>query len=410
MKKLKLCILFLAFSACVFAQKSQYQYRRELLGAKGEWHKILLPKELFGKMNADLSDIRILGINSKKDTIEAPYYTTVFSQKSLQTAIDFKLINQSTVGKMHYFTYEMPSESIVNDIALDFGNDNFDWKIKLEGSQDQKEWFTVVDDYRILAIRNNVTDFRFTNISFPDAKYQYFRLKIISDETPKLLAANIYQNHIDNGRIANFKIESLKKETNKLRKESILEIDLGMLLPVSKINIFVHAQHDFYRSFSIQAVRDSVKTKNGWTYIYENLTSGILSSLGHNQFDCSSKLVQNLKIVIENQDNMPLEIDSIQVQGYQYELTTRLSEKADYYLVYGQKNAIRPTYDLLYFKNKIPENCTQLSVGAEQRIDQLAIQPKKPFFESKLWLWSLMCVIIAVLGWFSLKMMREKGE
>jgi hypothetical protein len=30
----------------------------------------------------------------------------------------------------------------------------------------------------------------------------------------------------------------------------------------------------------------------------------------------------------------------------------------------------------------------------------------KPLFENKLWLWTIMILIIGILGWFSLKMMK----
>ncbi len=407
--KYKLFLLLWAVSSCAFAQKGQTLFKRDLLGVKDEWHKILLPAALYGKTNPDFSDIRILGINEKNDTIEAPYMVTDLSPKKRQTAIDFKLINQSKIGNAYYFTYQMPTESIINDIDLEFGNDNFDWKIKLEGSQNQNEWFTIVEDYRILSIRNNVTDFSFTKVEFADAKYQYFRLKIVSNEVPKLNAATIYQNHIEDNPTINFPISSFKKEENKQRKESILFIDLGMKLPVSDVRFFVHQQHDFYRSFSVQAISDSVKTKNGWTYIYENLTSGVLNSLDKNQFECRRKLVQNLKIVIENQDNMPLTIDSVQVQGYQTALKVRFSEIANYFLIYGNKNAVKPNYEIQYFSNKMPQNLVNLSLGAEQSITPIPVPIRKPFFESKAWLWAIMLLIIAVLGWFSLDMMKKNG-
>ena len=55
----------------------------------------------------------------------------------------------------NHFTHRKGS---LVQIKLSFKQENFDWKVKLEGSNDNKVWFTVVTDYRILAIKNSNTD------------------------------------------------------------------------------------------------------------------------------------------------------------------------------------------------------------------------------------------------------------
>src|SRR5690606_40823506 len=58
----------------------------------------------------------------------------------------------------YFFTFEMPAREPINQLYLQFKEKNFDWKIRLEGSHDQQEWFTIADDYRIVSISNQLTD------------------------------------------------------------------------------------------------------------------------------------------------------------------------------------------------------------------------------------------------------------
>ena len=96
------------------------------------------------------------------------------------------MLNTSYNDKGYYYTFEVPAKEPINQINLNFNQQNFDWKLKLEGSQKQQEWFTVIEDYRILSIKNKLTDFQFTNVSFPNSSYRFFRLVIASDIKPEL--------------------------------------------------------------------------------------------------------------------------------------------------------------------------------------------------------------------------------
>jgi len=171
-------ILLLFFCTFSYAQMNQYNYKRELQSNTEPWHTIILPEEIFKKVSPNLFDIRIYGINSSNDTIEASYMLQLKKEKIVDTNVNFKLLNSSHNEKGYYFTLEVPTEDAINELKLDFNQQNFDWKINLEGSQNQQEWFTITNDYRILSIKNSETNFQFTKITFPTSKYRFFRLLI----------------------------------------------------------------------------------------------------------------------------------------------------------------------------------------------------------------------------------------
>jgi len=79
--KFKLAFLLLWSYSFSFGQMNEYNYKRVLTGIKDEWHNIVLPNEIFGKVKQDLSDIRVFGITKDNDTIEVPYILRLATEK-----------------------------------------------------------------------------------------------------------------------------------------------------------------------------------------------------------------------------------------------------------------------------------------------------------------------------------------
>ena len=404
--KTKLIFLFGCMtSVFAFGQLDTYHHKIKISGIKDQWHKIKLPDVVFEKASQSMNDIRIYGL-TENDTLEAPYILQVGKGQYSQKDIDFKLLN--TVFNTHsfYYTYEIPTQEDINRIQLDFKNENFDWKITLEASNNQQEWFTILEEYRILSIINGQTNYAFTDLNFTQSKYRYYRLLIKSDEKPELNSAKIsvlteispkYQDHA----VAHTDI----KEENK---NTILDIDLKKRVSISFLKINISDEIDYYRPFSIAYISDSVSTEKGWRYSYRKLSAGTLSSIKENEFKFPSTLAQKLRITILNYDNQPLTIESASTKGYLHELVTRITKPATYYLAYGKTTSKKPQYDISQAATKIPKALSTLTLGEVQDIPKKEIPTVAPLFVNKLWLWAVMGLLIIVLGGFTFKMMQKK--
>lgn len=400
-----LLILHCSFS---YGQVEQYNFKRELKGISEQWHRIIIPDEVFGKVSQELTDIRIFGITKSNDTVEVPYLLRLASDKTFLKDVAFKTINTSQKDKGFYFTFEIPTIEPINQIKLDFKQNNFDWRVKLEGSQNQTEWFTIIENYRILSINNEITDFKFNKLSFPSSKYRFFRLFINSKKKPELTSASIAQLEITNGTSRNYNIKKFSKKENRETKQTEIDIELQMPVLISYLKIYVKDSFDYYRPITIKYLNDSTKTEQVWKYNYITLASGILNSVDKNEFKFSSKIVQKLKILIHNQDNQPLTIDTLNVKGYEYEILARFTEQASYFLTYGNKTVARPNYDIDHFTDKIPMQLTTLDLGNELIIEKEPVSKTTPLFKNKTWLWGIISFTILVLGWFTIKMMGKE--
>lgn len=405
--KLLTCFSLFLF-VLTYGQMQKYSYKRELIGVQDTWHKLTLPSDLFEKVSTGLSDIRVYGITAKNDTVEASYVLKLNDEKVVIDNVPFKILNTSHNEKGYYFTLEVPSKAPINNLQLAFKQFNFDWRINLEGSHDQKEWFSIVEDYRILSIKNAETFYEYTNLTFPNSSYRYFRILVKSTEKAELKSAKASYNTIKNGVFNDYTIKRMSIKDHKTEKYTEIDVELSRSVPVSFVKVYVNASFDYYRPITIQYVSDSLKTPKGYLYNYRTLTDGTLTSIEKNEFKFNNSVVKKIKITIQNQDNQPLSINKVDVKGNVYNLDIRFNEPATYYLTYGNALAYKPYYDLDHFIAKTPDSITSITIGKEEVISKTPDVTTSPLFENKLWLWLIIILIMALLGGFTFKMMQVK--
>lgn len=402
-------LLLLLISNAAFGQMNNYNYQRPLDRIDEQWHKIELPNEIFSKLNSRLTDLRIFGITDKNDTIEAPYLLNISQEELVSESSPFKILNVSSKDDYQFITLRIPSKQAINKIDLGFEQKNFDWLVNIEGSNNQNEWFDLAKDQRILSIRNDQTNYSFTELNFSKSQYEYYRLSYKSDIKPTIDYASTTLDYNKKGNSTDYPTTLSVKEDKK-RKESILTIKLKEALPVHRLKLKVENEFDYYRPIRIEYVSDSATMNGRKEYIFNQLFSGTLSSLEDKNYLLESAPTHQLKVTVSNQSNQPLTFSSAQVVAYKHELIARFTEDAGYYLYYGNKYAKATNYDIKNFKNKIPKELKALTLGKEIAL----VSPKKkaikqsPLFENKAWLWALMTIIIVTLGWFSIKMLKQK--
>ncbi|GGI24036.1 hypothetical protein ACFSNA_13405 [Pedobacter mendelii] len=399
--------MLLVSAAVTKAQTNSYKFKRDITNVNSAWHSMKLPNQLYKNANIDFKDLRIFGVNGK-DTIEVPYLLKQRADKVTSKNITFKQINQSSNLSNYYYTFQSDTTNTINQINLAFKQDNFDWQVTLEGSNNNLEWFSILKNYRILSIKNNYTDYKFTKLSFPDSKFQYFRIALKSTVQPELLSAKISKTDTVKGTYEDVKYKTFQLKNDATNKETVIEIALENPIPLSYLKLNAQSDFDFYRSIKIEYVTDSFKTDKGIQYNYANLYLGTISSLEKPEYNFPNTITSRLKITIQNNDNKPLRLSKLDLKGNVYEIIARFDNpKYAYALYYGNEKAVTPSYEIEKFESKIPSNLTFVALSEEQKNPAYSIIIKKPIFENKAWLWVLMAVIIALLGWFSFKMLRN---
>lgn len=409
MLKLKTNIFILLFAcfATANAQTNAYKFKREITGVNSLWHSMKLPDGLYKNANAGFEDLRIFGIKGK-DTLEVPYLLKQRADQIISKEIDFKPVNESANANGYYYTFELKNVTEINQINLAFKEANFNWDVTLEGSNSNSEWFTILKDYRILSIKNKDTDYQFTKLSFPNSKYQYLRLMIKSPVKPGLLEALINKTDTVKGTYQDVKYKTFELKNNTVDKETVIDVALENPVPLSYLKLNAQSDFDFYRPIKIEYATDSFKTDKGMQYNYAPLFEGTISSLEKSEFNFQNTIASKLKITIQNNDNKPLRLNGLALKGNLYEIIARFDNPTlTYALYYGNENVTAPSYEIEKFENEIPTILTAVTIGNQKENPAYSIKIEKPLFENKTWLWALMAVIIALLGWFSYKMLKN---
>ena len=407
MLKLRLLSSLLFVSVGLFAQTAGFEYKRDVGSVGNKWQRLSLPNNLFINAQANLADLRLFGVD-KKDTVEVPYLIKTLEDLVSTKEVSLKMLNKSANANGYFYTLEVPGKEEVNEIHLNFEQKNFDWSVILEGSNDNKEWFKILSDYRILSIENASTNYQFTSLKFPSAKYLYFRLAIKAEKQPNLLKAEIFKIDTIKGVYQQVNPQYYQLTNNKERKETVADISFLTPIPISYIRAKIKENVDFYRPVTIEYATDSFQTDRGINYNYALLAEGTLSSLEDLAFNFKNTLATRLRITVQNNDNKPLNFSGFEIKGNTYEMIARFDNMdAKYAMYYGNTKAAAPNYDLDKFNSRIPTEIANVTLGNEEKNPAYSIHIEKPLFEQKAWLWVLMAAIIALLGWFSFKMLRN---
>ena len=409
-KKVKMRIFFYSltillchyWSSC-YGQINEFSYKREIHGITDEWHTIILPDDVFGKVSQDLSDVRLYSITQSNDTLEVPYILSLAEDKVTVNEVVFTTLNISHNNQGYYFTFDIPTGETINQIILDFEQKNYDWQVTLEGSQNQEDWYTIIENYRILSLHTAHSNLQFAQLNFHNVQFRYYRICVKSKEKPVLKGARIKKKEVVEGIHRHYNIKKWTVTQNRSAKQTQLDIELANPVPISHLQISIKDTFDYYRPITINYIVDSIHTEQGWHYMYKELTSGTLHSLANNEFRFNTITAQKVKFIIDNKDNQPLTIDTVLMNGYAYVLSARFRDDFTYFLVYGNKDLGSPQYEINRFSPHIPTALMPLSLGEEKTIEKQHIQQNNPLFVHKAWLWAIIGITIVVLGWFTVK-------
>lgn len=410
MKKFLLNAIFTISLATSYGQIENYSFKRQINKIEKEnYYTLLLSPEVIARSKSNLSDIRIYNI-ADKDTTEVPYLLNWMGSNIKEVSIPFELINDTYNEKCcSYVTLKFPKKQSINQIKLNVSDSNFDKSLKIEGSNDNKQWFTIKEHLRIVRFRTASEDYSYTTINFNNAEFTYFRIKFDDDGSPRINVTEAYafENQLIEGKYSDLKILGKKQTENKKEKTSEIIVDFPYSYLVNYLTLKSNSKNDFYRNINIYGSNGSIKTEKGDLENWYMINTSVFSSIENNIVFCNNSKTKKLKIKIINYDNEPIELDEIKAFGEQCQLVTKLPASENLYLAYGKENEDAPNYDLIHFKDKIPNELSNVDYGSEQ-VKIISINKPDQLIKSKVWLWVVMGVVLVIIGYFALSMLKKE--
>jgi hypothetical protein len=390
-------LLLLTISTTCFAQ---FTYERKISEVtQAGWYQLTLPDAVFSKLKPDFADVRIFANN---DTTEIPYLLKIAEDQVTQTAIALEPINQSRKGDALYFTVKLNQTEIVNSATLEFIEENYDSEVVVEGSNNQQEWFKLHTG-RIISISNAPVNYRHNQIYFPNTDFTFLRFTITKGASLKLNSVKFFQTKTAKGTFTEV-ANTLTTKTINEQTEYYLTFNQPVLL--SRLSLEPAPAQQFYRSIQIDWLADSVASEKGVHYNYQPLYNGVISSFQQDTLQFTPQVVHKVRITIYNQDNPPIQIRNVTSWSPQVTLITRL-QPGSYSLKYGAASVFYPRYDIDRFTKDIPATLPNLQLSSELKLQQNTAAEPNPWFKNKIWMWVAIGVIVAILGFFTMRMLRE---
>lgn len=413
MRTFKILFLLLILSGQLSAQADSYLYKRKLdnIPAAG-YFSIDLQPEVLANMKSTNSDLRIYNI-TEKDTVEIPFHIQYFGTYVEESEISYERINDSYNQKCcSYLTLKLGKKQVVNRINLDVEENNFDKRVMVEGSNDNKQWFTIAEHLRIVRFKNGSENYTYSQLEIPNSEFSYIRLKFDDDSSPRITvkSANAFEDVTVEGKYIPISNSRISQTENKKEKISEVIVEYPMNYQFDYITLKSDATSDYYRNINIYRSAGTFTTAKGEQDSWVAVGSGVLTSKEDYRFYLFNTQTRKLKIEIVNYDDQPVKISEVKAFAMQIRLAAQLPASSNIYLFYGKEGDTGPVYDMAHFQEKIPENLTAINYGPEE-VKLLPLKAgKEGLITNKTWLWIAMAVVIILIGYFALSMLKKEQE
>ncbi len=417
----RLSILLLLFLACELTfgnpalaniDESHWQYFKKLTvpeSIESDYAFFRVDAEIYDGCGGSLSSLRILDSNST----EAPYQILTKSESEQREEFRPTVLNNSyQVGEFNVFILDIGEDSArVNELTLLTGSENFARRASVEGSMDQHEWNTLVEDAYIFDFSRNV-HLKYLTIKFPLSSFRYYRIKIYDDGSGplKIRGAKLFQVTEEKARTESWITVIIDRKEDTERKTSEAIFDPGYAgLPVMELNLDIISRN-YHRKAHVSTSADMEK----WT----PLGSDIIMNYDLTQFKKTDNRVsfrenregRYFKVTIENLDDRPLEVTGATAVGLVRRVALPLTGSAPYRIYFGNSRARPPRYDLEHRIQYIDaDQLPRLEPGPRRsNPDYVVPTPVRPWSERHAYLlWVTMAVVTAFLAFLIFNLLRK---
>jgi hypothetical protein len=426
-------LLLVGIVNSVFAiELTEWKYKAEVTieeGA-GEYCQLMLTPEVYNEARPDLGDIRLVNTSGE----QVPYVMVRPKDTTKSQKYEPDVINRSTnADRAAMVTLDFGKKTVKNSIEVITEGNNFRRAVKVEGSNDNIEFFTLVEQAFIFAVTYNI---RFEQIDLPMNDYRYLRIIVLpmttEEKSPVIDEVRAFKTEKDLAERHPVEMTLIEQIEDEKSNSSFYFYDLVYRrLPVSEIELEV-ADDSFYRYITIEG-RDAEtrevkvysednrqRTRNvevKWERIASNTIYRYTDAdeQKHERIVLSipsgSRVYRYLKIIIRNYDDRPIVIKSASSKMTAHKTVFTNIDNVIPTLYVGSEAARKPRYDLEYRLSN-PLQVTARDAKLSGLINNpLFGQVKEPSVawteKHKILLLIIMVAMALVLGGFILKSFKS---
>ena len=394
MQQTRLSLIVLILFASTFANGQQFRHSAELdsIPASG-FYIIHLNSELLSYLQTDHADLRIEDKNNK----QIPYLMqSAMTPLHSPSFVEFPILSNRIIdsGKTEIILGN-DSAKLTANIKLFIKNAAVSRLGSLSGSNDRQKWFIIDDQVLIGRSYESVKDEYLQEIVFPGSSYRFYKLVIDNQKNDPMnivRAGNysaLYFKRLmqfeDNPEPAIRMIDS--------GKYTLVDIQYNRPYHINRIMISASGAKYFKREFQLYSNDSAISIKRF-------IGDFSLNSKTTPEFDFPLVKTSHLQIVIDNRDNPPLKIDQVVTQHISMYATAYPDQNNSYLLLMDNPEARLPDYDLVHFKDSIPQSIAVLKPHSITTNEILAGNSQSRNW----WIWPVLIGVIAIMGLLTYKL------
>ena len=409
LKKIIITIACCVATFLVFSKDASYSYTATIDSVENRFYKIKLTPLLRCIANNNLSDLRIF--DAKKNQI--PYILAATKKSPIDHFIAFNAIIENNT-KLTRVEINNDAKKIISSITFLIANADARKKCKIEGSDDNKNWFVIAEYMELILVGNNGNGFNYFQLNFPSIDYLKIKITIDDSFSSPLNIKTVGQFKsgfapaVELQKLDDFKLTYFQNAKNKTTE---IKVSAPFAHEINSVKFQITEPKLYNRTVSIyKNVERRIRKKTSIERV--ELANFRLSSNNSNNMHQLNLNENSFTIEIQNQDNLPLTISTIDFFQEPKYITAELKEDNTYTITAGDKTLETPLYDLNYFANSINDSQTILNVKNEIVKDNSSkIENKNlPFYQQKTFLWISIFIASLVLIYFSITLLRQTKD
>jgi len=418
-KRIILVLMIIGLSIVSYGEEEIWNYAKEItIDAEYEFNSFKLDKDVYKNAQFNLSDIRIVD----ESDCYIPFYISKdkTEERSYEESIQFDRIGKYRYKKHMFYEFgnhkELLKDSAMADeliLGVNSSRDYFQY-INVYGSLDSEHWQFIQTDsiYRI-------DDSEDLKISFDQTKkYAYYRLVVLEQQSD-IDITNIEGVVLGKKSVTRNYEEKMDIDVfSQKEKDNITELRIEAVsnMPIRKLELEIDGMYK--RTVEVWLEKaDETQLHLLNTYIYQSL-------INEKNVNREIELHPNgsyeaIIIKIHNGSDSPLNVKKIEAVIHNDYLVMETEPQKSYRLIYGNKNTIKPNYDIESFRAEIESEAKGSGVLGEQKEvvfddnkrkcnDTNGEAEKESFFSQKMLFDGLVILISVVLVFVLIKSMNLK--
>ncbi|MES2618053.1 MAG: hypothetical protein V4613_09240 [Bacteroidota bacterium] len=375
------------------------------------FHRIQLSSEYTGLANQSLGNIRLFDQKNKevpfiirKETdFEWNKLFIPFAKEAYSITVDK---GKQTTVLIHNSTNE-----IFNQLMLQIKETELNKHYVLSGSDDNAHWYGITESKLFGDVFNSGSKKYFKTVDFRAVAYKYYRI-VISDtisEPYNIVQVGSLQMRKIPGAV-NQQVRTIAGQSTMQypeKKQTVLTTNFLSNVAIHRICLKV-ASPAMFRRQAIIRVKTNVEEAKGKKQEQEIIEySIVINSDDSLDFEFPEVFAGSIELVINNEDNAPLEIKQIEFFQYATYLVASLEPNKQYALMYGLGDMRMPEYDLRYFTDKIDKVLPLAYLGPVEIQKHPQELSENHFWQSGWFMWVCIGVVGLVVVFITISLLKD---